>query len=120
MNVVLSYYFIVRPQVLTNPSDITIFISKSARLTCRALGTDIVYQWMKDGVMVSRRNSNILRINNIMESDEGMYKCVVSNDKGGTVESNPASITVYGEYKLIYVHLNYSEFSNSKRKIGAN
>ena len=51
-------------------------------------------------MMVSRANSNILRIKNIMESDEGVYKCVVSNsnDKGVTVESNPASITVYGEY----------------------
>ena len=97
-----SYNFTVRPQILTNLSDITIFIGESAQLTCRAFGTDIVYRWMKDGMMVSSANSNILRIINIMESDEGMYECVVSNsnDKGDTVKSNAASITVYGEYKL--------------------
>ena len=50
---------------------------------------------MKDGVVVSGTNSNMLRITNIEESDEGLYKCVASN-KGGQVESNPATITVYG------------------------
>ena len=94
-----SYNFIVWPQILVNPSDITVFIGESALLTCTALGTDIVYRWMKDSMLVSRANSNILRINDIMGSQEGVYKCMVSN-KGGTVESNPASITVYGKYKL--------------------
>ena len=57
---------------------------------------------MKDGVVVSGANSNMLRITNIEESDEGVYKCVASN-KGGQVESNPATITIYGEcmYMLI-------------------
>ena len=50
---------------------------------------------MKDGVVVSGANSNMLRITNIEESDEGVYNCVASN-KGGQVESNPATITVYG------------------------
>jgi len=54
-----------------------------------------VYQWMKDGVVVPSANSNILRIASIEESDEEEYKCVASN-KGGRVESNPATITVYG------------------------
>ena len=47
-------------------------------------------------------NSNMLRITNIEESDEGVYKCVASN-KGGQVESNPATITVYG----MLVHKTY-------------
>ena len=38
----------------------------------------------------------MLRITNITESDEGVYKCVASN-KGGRVESNAATVTVYGE-----------------------
>ena len=52
---------------------------------------------MKDGVVVSGANSNMLRITNIEESDEGVYKCVVSN-KGARVESNPATIIVYGKH----------------------
>ena len=85
----------VIPQILTNPDDVAVFIGQSIQLTCSALGTDIDYQWMKDGVEVSGANSNMLRITNIEESDEGVYKCVASN-KGGQVESNPATITVYG------------------------
>ena len=83
----------VLPQILTNPDDDTVFIGQSTQLTCNALGTDIVYQWMKDGVVVSGANSNMLRITNIDELDEGVYKCVVSN-KGGQVECTPALITV--------------------------
>ena len=48
-------------------------------------------------MMKSGANSHNLEISNIMESDEGIYKCGVSN-KGGSIESNPATITVYGEY----------------------
>ena len=57
---------------------------------------------MKDGVVLSGTNSNMLRITNIEESDEGVYKCVVSN-KGGQVESNTATITVYGMTEIVHV-----------------
>jgi len=50
---------------------------------------------MKDGVVVSGANSNMLKITNIEETNEGVYKCMASN-KGGQVESNAATITVYG------------------------
>jgi len=92
-----SHFYTVLPQILTNPNDDNVFIGQSPLLNCSALGTDIVYQWMKDGVVVSGANSNMLRINNIEELDEGVYKCVARN-KGGQVESNPATITVYGIY----------------------
>ena len=38
----------------------------------------------------------MLRITNITESDEGVYKCVASN-KVGRAESNAATVTVYGK-----------------------
>ena len=50
---------------------------------------------MKDGVVVSGANSTTLSIDDIEESDEGVYKCVAINT-GGQVESNPATISVYG------------------------
>jgi len=50
---------------------------------------------MKDGVVVSGANTNMLRITSIEESDEGMYKCVGSN-KGGQAESDTAIVIVFG------------------------
>ena len=71
-------------------------ITQQLQFACRALGTDIVYQWMKDDIIVSGVHSAMLNVTNITESDEGVYKCVASN-KGGRVESHPATITVYSK-----------------------
>ena len=100
--------YIVLPHIRGSPNDVTVFIGQSTLLTCNALGTDIVYQWMKDGVMVSGANSSMLNVTTIEESDEGVYTCVASN-KGDQVESNPATITVYGMLVItcvLYMYLN--------------
>jgi len=108
--VYLIYYFFcstVLPRITINPTSVTIPIGQSKKLVCKARGTKVDYRWIKDGVAVSGNNSRTLRITNIEESDEGVYKCVAFNE-GGQVESNPATITVYGEYmcvlKLEYSH----------------
>ena len=73
---------------------------QSVNLTCSTTGTDVVYQWMRNGVIISDDNSNVLRINEIKQSDDGIYQCIASN-KGGNVTSNPAMIKVYGKKFLI-------------------
>ena len=65
-------------------------------LVCGALGTNVVYEWMNNTAVVSNADSSMLKITNVMESDEGVYKCVASN-KGGRDESNSATVTIYGE-----------------------
>ena len=89
-------YISVVPEIRNNPKNVTELIGQSTELICRALGTAIMYQWAKNNILLSDATSRILRITNISESDEGVYKCVVIN-KGGRVESNPATVTVYGE-----------------------
>ena len=88
--------YVVKPKILMDPSDVTMLTGQPVHLTCSAVGTDIVYQWMKDGVNMSDANSNMLVITNITESDEGKYKCVASN-KGGVAMSKLATVTIYGE-----------------------
>ena len=77
-----------------SPDNFTVLIGQSVRIMCKALGTDIAFQWMKDGVVVSELRR--LRLTNIQESDEGAYICRASN-KGGMVVSNPGIVIVYGK-----------------------
>ena len=92
--------FIVIPDITNNPNSVTVLTGETSQLSCRALGTDIIYQWIKDDISLPDVNSRILKITNITESDEGVYKCVAGN-KGGMVESDPATVTVYGEHAII-------------------
>ena len=89
-----------------SPDNVTVLIGQTVQIMCKAVGTDIDYQWMKDGVVVSK--SRRLRLTNIQESDEGPYMCRASNN-GGMVVSNPGIVTVYGE---LAVNVNYIELSN--------
>ena len=89
-------YHIVLPSMNTHPDNVTVLTGQSVNLTCSATGTDVVYQWMRNGVIISDDNSNVLRINEIKQSDDGTYQCIASN-KGGNATSNPAMIKVYGK-----------------------
>ena len=51
---------------------------------------------MKDNKLVPGANSSVLEITNTTESDEGVYKCIASG-VGGMAQSNPTTVTVYGE-----------------------
>ena len=92
----LTCYHIVLPSMNTHPDNVTVLTGQSVDLTCSATGTDVVYQWMKNGVILSDESSNVLRINEIKQSDDGTYQCIASN-KGGNATSNPAMIIVYGK-----------------------
>ena len=89
-------FIIVLPLILNNPSDVTILTGKLLRLMFRASGIDVKYQWLRNGKLLPGATFNVLRFIKINESNEGIYKCVVSN-KGGEVEFNPATVTVYGK-----------------------
>ena len=87
---------LVIPSMNTHPDNVTVLTGQSVILTCSATGTDVVYQWMRNGVIISDDNSNVLRINEVKQSDDGIYQCIASN-KGGNTTSNPATIKAYGK-----------------------
>ena len=95
------YVCTVLPSVNTHPDNVTALTGQSVNLTCSATGTDVVYQWMRNGLIISDDNSNMLSINEIKQSDDGIYQCIASN-KGGNATSNPAMIKVYG--KKLYLN----------------
>jgi len=80
---------------------------QSAVMSCSANGMGpIHYRWEKyesasnEWIRPSHRVVNIasskLVFNAITEEDEGVYRCVVSNDDGSVV-SDDATLTVYGK-----------------------
>ena len=88
----------------THPDNVTVLTGQSVNLLCSATGTDVVYQWMRNGAIISDDNSNALRINEIKQSDDGIYQCIASN-KGGNDISNPAMIKVYGKKLSSTLHI---------------
>ena len=93
--IIVTYCFIDIPEIQNSPSNVTVLNGQPTILTCKAIGTNVTYQWMKDNKLVPRANSSVLEITNTTESDEGVYKCIASS-VGGMAESNPTTVTVYG------------------------
>ena len=76
-------------------------------MSCSAVGIGpIYYQWEKydssnnDWISHSHRVVNIaspdLKFSVIREEDEGVYRCIVTNDDGSVISDN-ATVHVYGE-----------------------
>ena len=69
----------------------------------RGKGTTFMYQWKKRGSddlpdRVSGVNGTVLTIPNVLESDEGQYYCIVTNEWGRSERSNEVTLTVEGMY----------------------
>ena len=80
--------------------------------TANGISTDIsnfMYQWRKRGSnsfpdKVSGINGPLLTIPSIAESDEGQYYCTVTNEWSRSVESDDATLTVYGMHFMINMY----------------
>ena len=68
----------------------------------------MTYSWHHDGGSLPSRsrgqNSNTLTITRATQSDEGVYYCMASKE-GISVESNRATLTVYGENSIAMISL---------------
>ena len=59
------------------------------------MGVNLTYQWQKDETDITGANSSTYMIAAVAESDEGMYRCIVSNTAtSDNVTSNAVSLTV--------------------------
>ena len=74
----------------------------------------LTYQWQRNGADidpppagVSGATTNTLTIANVQESNEGMYRCVVTNAAGSTT-SDAAQLTVREWFWMAYqVHCSF-------------
>jgi len=87
------------PKFLEQPSAQNVEFTHCAKMTCSAIGYNIQYQWtIGSGSFPSKVtgiNTNTLVIPDVSLSDDNIYTCTISNDRG-SVTSNPAKLTVTG------------------------
>ena len=106
-------YSTALPNITKQPVSMTI-IARNLNviaLHCSAIGMNpIYYRWEKyhlsnnSWIRPSHRAVSItspnLKFNVITEEDEGVYRCVVTNDDGSVISDN-ATIRVYGECSAV-------------------
>ena len=84
---------VVPPSIETHPQDKTIGEGNIVTLSVQARGTNLHYQWWKDGVNLNDEIGDELTVTISAPQDSGDYWCVVSNE-GGSVTSDPARLTI--------------------------
>ncbi|MFC2112960.1 right-handed parallel beta-helix repeat-containing protein [Bacteroidota bacterium] len=82
-------YVLVReaPVFLSQPSDLWTADGKSASFTTQATGSNMQFQWYKDGLELTDETAPVLGISNTSYTDEGMYSCVIGNNCGSDTTS---------------------------------
>ena len=94
------------------PSKKVIAKGKTFNFTAVASGistniSHFTYEWKKRGSdslpdKVSGVNETELTIPNVLESDEGDYYCIVTNEWDRSVESGFANLIIYGTYVSMF------------------
>ena len=97
----------VDPAMITGqPVSLALVVpGQNATFTVSAMGDNLMYQWQKyESDIASGVTSATYTIAAVTESDEGAYRCMVTN-AGNSDTSTAASLTVC---KCVYTSLRYS------------
>ncbi len=82
-------------RILNQPSSVAVGENGSATffVTPQDTGT-FRYQWIKDGSILSGATKDTLVLNRVLVADAGRYSCVIKDQWGDSVVSQPALLTV--------------------------
>ena len=104
------------PSVLDQPDNVTVYVTEDAEFSVTAAGSDVTYQWYKDGVAlsdggnISGATTATLTITEVDDTDAGEYTVRLTNNCD-TVDSNAALLTVLEpdclNYDITYVGRTY-------------
>ena len=81
------------PVITIQPTNLTVLKGSSATFTVQANGTDMSYQWYKDGNPISGATKTSYTIGSVSENSVGSYTVTVSNSTG-SVTSETAVLTL--------------------------
>ena len=92
--------------ISVRPDNLVIGNGTDAKFAAVATGisankNSFVYQWRKrdsDSLpdKVANANRTMLIIPSVLESDEGQYYCIVTNEWSTSVESNEVTLSIFG------------------------
>jgi hypothetical protein len=88
----LNFYAL--PQIVQQPTAVSVCQGESFTLTVGAVGTGLTYQWRKDGIDIPNSNSASYTVASASAANAGFYSVVVSNICNQPVVSNPISVVV--------------------------
>jgi hypothetical protein len=81
------------PTITQHPQSLSIAKDGNATFNVTASGTNITYQWRKDGVSLAGETNSTLTIRDANGSNSGQYSVAVSNEHGSVI-SQPATLVV--------------------------
>jgi hypothetical protein len=79
---VATLEILANTSIISQPANQTATQGDSVTFSVTAQGSNLTYQWQKDGQDISGANSNTLIINNVQTADEGQYQVVIQGDCG--------------------------------------
>jgi|GEM_PF-1039523 len=79
--------------ISAHPQNVTACPTDNANFSVAVIGTNLTYQWQKDGVNLGGETNTNLTLAAVTDANEGMYQCVITGDCG-VVTSNGANLVV--------------------------
>jgi len=99
-NIDLLLSFIVKPEIVRTPQNLSVLSGEDAYFECIATGDPMpLIVWKKGNTQVAEGRS--LRLESITPSEQGRYICLVENIVGSDMAS--AVLTVYGRCVFSYL-----------------
>ena len=105
------------PIIILHPERKNVLANQFVKFSITAEGTNLKYQWKKDGIEIDNATSSTYTINTVSIADEGNYTCVVINNYD-SIESEVATLTV-NDGDCIYIG-NLQACANNKTVSGNN
>lgn len=93
-------FIIYRKTGISNhPENLSVCPNSTATFSVTAVGTELQYQWRKDGINIQNATTRTYYINKATESDEGIYTCFVRGTCD-TVLSDAAQLKIISPVKI--------------------
>jgi len=83
------------PYIADQPRSVSAEAGAMAAFAVTGVGSNVRYQWRKNGVELDGETRNVLIIESAGEADQGEYDCIATRGCGSAV-SEPATLTVTG------------------------